>query len=114
MLAKTIPTRNARSRIAPAMIALTLVVSACGATTASQSLGEPTDIARDSTTAQAQLSAGSLDYNTAQHMGLLGAGAGASSLDYNTAQHLGRVNEGAGASSLDYDTARHIGRVGAP
>jgi hypothetical protein len=114
MLAKTIRKRATRSQIAPAALALAVVLSACGATTASQSLGEPSDVARDSTSAQAQLSAGSLDYSTAQHMGLLAAGAGASSLDYNTAQHLGRLNEGAGSSSLDYDTARHIGRVGAP
>jgi hypothetical protein len=114
MLAKTIRITTARSHIAPATIALALVLSACGATTAGQSLGEPSDAARDSTTAQAQLSAGSLDYNTAQHMGLLRAGAGSSSLDYDTAQHLGRLNVGAGSSSLDYDTARHIGRVDAP
>jgi hypothetical protein len=116
MLENMIRTDGARARIVSVATALALVVSACGATAAQTPLGEPSDVARDSTnsTAETQISAGSLDYDTAQHMGRLGVGAGSSSLDYDTAQHMGRLGVGAGSSSLDYDTARHVGTVSAP
>jgi hypothetical protein len=113
-LANNIRTKTARSYIGSVAVGLAVLVSACGTTTASQSLGEPSDVARESTssTTKAQISVGSLDYDTAQHMGRLETGVGSSSLDYDTARHMGRLEIGAGSSSLDYDTARHIGRLG--
>jgi curli biogenesis system outer membrane secretion channel CsgG len=116
MLENIIRTDRARARIVSVATALALVVSACGATAAQTALGEPEDVARDSTnsTVETQISAGTLDYDTARHMGRLDVGVGSFSLDYDTAQYLGRLEAGVGSSSLDYDTARHIGTLSAP
>ena len=117
MFVNTVYKKASRSLGASVALALAVVVSACGATAAQQSLGAQSDLASDSagSATQAVVSAGSfsLDYDTVQHMGTVQVGAGSFSLDYNTAAHLGRLSEGAGSFSLDYDTARHVARSGA-
>jgi hypothetical protein len=73
-------------------LALAVFGSACGAAAGQQLRAASGSAAGDSTssTREAQTGAGasSLDYNTAQHMGLLDMGAGATSIDYDTAQHM--------------------------
>jgi hypothetical protein len=115
-LENIIRTDRARARIASVATALALVVSDCGATAAQTPLGEPRDAARDVTnsTIETQISPGTLDYDTARHIGRLEMGVGSFSLDYDTARHIGRLEVGVGSSSLDYDTAQHIGTLSAP
>jgi len=81
MLENTIHTHIARARIVFIATALALVVAACGATAA-----------QTNSTAETQISAGTLDYDTARHMGQLEAGVGSSSLDYDTARHIGTLS----------------------
>jgi hypothetical protein len=92
MLVNTVTRKVARSQIVSVALAMAIFGSACGAAAGQQLRAAPGNAAGDSTgsTGGAQTAAGSssLDYCTAQHMGLLDAGAGATSIDYDTAQHM--------------------------
>jgi len=92
MLVNTVTRKVARSQIVCVALALAVLGSACGTAAGQQLRAAPGYAAGDSTssTGGAQTEAGStsLDYNTAQHMGLLDMGAGATSIDYDTAQHM--------------------------
>jgi len=92
MLVNTVTRKVARSGIVSVALAVAVLGSACGTAAGQQLRAAPGYAAGDSTssTGGAQTEAGStsLDYNTAQHMGLLDMGAGATSIDYDTAQHM--------------------------
>jgi hypothetical protein len=104
-----------RARTVSVATALAIAVTACGATAAQSPLGDPGDASRGMTDSTVDtISAGTLDYDTARHIGRVETGAGSFSLDYETARHMGRLEVSVGSFSLDYDTARHIGTISAP
>jgi len=92
MFVNTVTRKRAHLQIASVALALIVFGSACGTAAGQQLRAAPGNGAGDSTssTVEAQTAAGSfsLDYNTAQHLGLLDVGAGATLIDYDTAQHM--------------------------